>query len=181
MSSITDKITSFFDSTSTSLAGQLSTLVLLESFWIGFTLGVQEDNTDTATLCYEAFEATYSLITTQGVSFYAYAEAILTKGTTPTDIGFLMNLFETLTQVNLIFFNLYAECYIELLLIALGKIMNSQAQGGQFLMTIGISIYEYFYLGSGASVDLDTAVATFATTNNDTNAQDVGLKLGLFI
>ena len=176
------RIDDFFRGGTYSLASQLSTLVMLDTFWYGLVLGVQQDTTDTTSECYTSFGIVYTFITTYGVDFYTYAEAVVNKGSTPTDVGFLMNMFEAFSQFNLVFFNLYADCYFELLLIAIGQITSSQAQGGQFLMTIGVTIYEYFYEGVGNMVNLDTSVQAFAADSTNTVlAQDVGLKLGAVI
>ena len=49
-------------------------------------------------------------------------------------------------------------------------------------MTLGVSIYEYFYEGVGSFRDLDASVEAFSKDNTNTElAKQVGLDLGTVI
>ena len=109
-------------------------------------------------MCYESFLVFYTLVTTSDTEFITYAASALSKGETPTDMGFLITLFEAMTEFSLVYFNVYVDCYFELLLIAVGKITASNAGAGNFLLTVFTSTYEYFYNSTGNVKTLDDSL-----------------------
>ena len=151
-------IQAFYASSDKSLIARAPELVYNKDFWDGFVLGAQDDNTDTSTMCYTSYNALYNLVNTADIEFLTYAISAVNKGETPTDLGFLTSNFEALTEFSLVFFNVYSFCYIELLLIQIGKITASNSGAGNFLLTVGVSLYEYFYNGSGNVTELDKAL-----------------------
>ena len=55
----------------------------------------------------------------------------------------------------LVFFNLYADCYFELLLIQIGKITNNSAAAGNFLQVVAVTLYEAYWEASGNLYELN--------------------------
>ena len=151
-------ILAFYNSSEESLLSRSGELVLSKDFWDGLALGIQNDVTDESTLCHVSYNALYTLITTADLEFLTYAATTLSKGETPSDLGFFMQLFESMAEFQIVFFNVYSDCYIESLLIQLGKITNSNAGAGDFLVVVGTSLLEYFYLETGYTRALDAAL-----------------------
>lgn len=164
----------FFGSDQKTLISRGPELVLSEEFWSGFGLGIQADQEDTGSACYGSFMAMYTTINTADIEFLTYAASVISKGETPSDLGFLSSLFETYTEFSLVYFNMYVDCAIELLLISVGKITSSNAGAGDFLLVVGLSLYEYFWNGEGTVRALDAALQ-----GNDKVM--IGVKLGSVI
>ena len=43
--------------------------------------------------------------------YSTYYNSVISKGTTPTDIGYLTGLFTFIIDIVLVFFNVYEYCY----------------------------------------------------------------------
>ena len=61
------------DGTVTKLFGLLPDLVVTSFFWRGMLLGLQENPEDETTLCLEAYDILYNLMSTLSFDFYDYA------------------------------------------------------------------------------------------------------------
>ena len=94
----------------------LPNLVVSYNFWSGVVLGFQENTSDKTSYCFVSFDAIYNLLITSNLEFSNYEAAAVFKGETPTDFGFLIHLFEIWQEISLVFFNFYADCYVDLFL-----------------------------------------------------------------
>ena len=94
------------------------------------------------------------------------------KGSQASDAGYLLNLAENMIEFSIVFFNMYAMCYFELLLIQVGKLLNTSAGAGNFVSQIGYEIVEYYYAAVGVFVDLEVVLKT-----NDSEKK--GKKMGI--
>ena len=95
-----------------------------------------------------------TLLTKSDLNFELYKVATKLKGATPTDIGYLINLFGIGNEVSLIFFNMYTFCFVELFLINLGRINNSSSIAGNLIITFSSELIEYFWVKSGPTYNL---------------------------
>ena len=71
----------------------LPELIVDSNFWVGLILGFQEDNTDTTSQCFDSFNAIYTLIVNSNLAFGLYAATAAFKGSTATDLGYILHLF----------------------------------------------------------------------------------------
>ena len=129
-------------------------------FYEGFILGLQEDNTDTTSNCYTSEHALYELLTQTDLEFTGYKYATELKGNTATDIGYILNLNAIMNEASLIFFNLYASCFIELFFITLGRISNSPSIAGNLIVSFTSELIEFFWFNKGVTFDLQTQLQT---------------------
>ena len=97
------------------------------------------------------------------IDFSSFASSTIEKGESATDLAYLITLFTVYQEFSLVFFNVYADCYFELLLIQLGKITNNSAAAGNFLQTIAITLYETYAESTGNLKALNDLVAAEAT------------------
>ena len=137
-------------------------LVFSEEFWNGFTTGIQDFEVEDSN-CYGSVTAMLTLIRTADIDFTSFAASTIEKGETATDAAYFITLFTVLQEFNLVFFNMYADCYFELLLIQLGKITNNSASAGNFLQTIAIMLYETYIETTGNLFTLNKLVSESAT------------------
>ena len=108
------------------------------------------------------------------IDFNAFAASTIEKGESATDFAYLITLFTVFQEFNLVFFNMYADCYFELLLIQLGKITNNSAAAGNFLQTVVIQLYETYSQGTGALKKLNTIIED-ETSTDKAIGQQVGV------
>ena len=161
----------------------LPELVFSNPFWDGFVQGIQSAESEESN-CYQSVSAMLVLIQTADVGFQKFATSTTEKGGTATDAAYMMTLFNVATEAQLVWFNLFADCYLELLMIQVGKITNSSAAGMNFAQTIGITLYETYCEGTGYLVALNQAAAGFTkgcsigTTDCDKEHTTVGKNLG---
>ena len=99
------------------------------------------------------------------IDFNAFAASNIEKGQSATDFAYMITLFTVFQEFNLVFFNMYADCYFELLLIQLGKITNNSAAAANFLQTVVIELYETYSEGTGNITKLNKII-------EDDNATD---------
>mgnify|MGYP006091800863 FL=1 len=99
------------------------------------------------------------------IDFDAFAASTIEKGESATDFAYLITLFTVFQEFNLVFFNMYADCYFELLLIQFGKITNNSAAAGNFLQTVVIELYETYSEGTGALKVLNDIIADEEATD----------------
>ena len=99
--------------------------------------------------------------------FYAYAYETMDKGGSATDIGFWISNISTITDLSIVVFEVFHECYLELLLIQLGKITTNSSSSGDLVVKLGVELYEYFTATSGHWHELDgiTGLIIDATDN----------------
>merc|ERR1719389_990004 len=94
-----------------------------------------------------------------------------------------MTLFNVATEAQLVWFNLFADCYLELLMIQVGKITNSSAAGMNFAQTIGITLYETYCEQTGYLVSLNQAAKDFdkGCDNTETACYDEHYNTGNYL
>ena len=155
------------------LLTMLPTLVFSEEFWGGVVLGVQDFDVEDSN-CYSSTQAMVTLAKSADIDFDSFASSTIEKGESATDFAYLITLFTVFQEFNLVFFNLYADCYFELLLIQLGKITNNSAAAGSFLQTVVIELYETYSEGTGALKALNDLIAVDTTTD-----KEIGQQLGV--
>ena len=172
----------------TSVIGQISSLTPLNEFWQGVALGFQEDTDDTATDCYAAEEAMFTLVNTSNFDFLEYAEAIMNKGKTASDFGYMVQLYSMYQDFQLVGLNVFNGCNVDLLLIQLGKISRSTGAATNVLTTIGFEIYQYYF--GDETTQQETSMyqleQVFAQTSDDETenaalALQKGKKLATFL
>ena len=118
----------------------LPDMLVSEEFYNGFVIGVQE-SADTDSNCYESVIAMLTLILSADIDFDSFATGTTEKGGTATDLAYMMKMVNVATEGQLVWFNLFADCYIELLMIQVGKITNSSAAGMNFAVTVITTVY----------------------------------------
>ena len=62
---------------------------------------------------------------------------------------------------------MYADCYLELLMIQLGKISSSSAAGMNFAQTIWITLYQTYGESEGYLKELNDLAASYTDSSND--------------
>ena len=81
----------------------------------------------------------------------------MNKGNTPTDFGFLISMYEFMTDISLILFNLYRECQLELVLINLGSFTSKTSSAFNLSNSVGYVMYEWYVyqdeVGKGTASD----------------------------
>ena len=92
------------------------TLIFSETFYKGLVLGVQDAEVEDSN-CYSSTIAMLTLVQSADINFDSFASATIEKGETPTDFAYLITLAVVFQEFSLVFFNLYADCYFELLMI----------------------------------------------------------------
>ena len=135
-------------------------------------MGIQENHVDTTSNCYGALDGVYALLMGAAANYDAYAASEMEKGVSATDSGYMIHLFETFMEFQLVFFNMYANCYFELLLMQFGKIFNTASGAGNWISAIFWIVYEYYDEQTGNVVLLEAALKT-------TDSQSKGLYLGM--
>ena len=73
-----------------------------------------------------------ALVMSADIDFDAFATSTTDKGGTATDAAYMMTLLNLSTEAQLVYFNMFADCYFELLMIQVGKITNTSAAGMNF-------------------------------------------------
>ena len=94
----------------------LPDMLISEEFYNGLVMGVQE-SADTDSNCYESVIAMLTLILSADIDFDSFATGTTEKGGTATDMAYMMKMVNVATEGQLVWFNLFADCYLELLMI----------------------------------------------------------------
>ena len=68
----------------------------------------------------------------------------MNKGNTPTDFGFAISIYEFMTDISLILFNLYSQCQLELMLISLGSFTSKTSSAFNLSNSVGYVMYEWY-------------------------------------
>ena len=89
------------------------------------------------------------MLANSNLGYAAYKSQTAFKGETATDTGFLIHLYSISQEFSLVWFNLYTYCYIELMLINIGRILNSSAQAGNLVTTLSFEMIDYFFNKKG--------------------------------
>ena len=152
----------------------LPDMLVSDSFYNGLVMGVQE-TADADSNCYESVSAMLTLVLSADIDFDAFATATTDKGGTATDMAYMMTMVNLLTEAQLVFFNMYADCYLELLMIQVGKITNSSAAGMNFGQTVLFTLMETYQDSVGNLYDLNVAAADYEDEDDD---YSIGLLLG---
>ena len=161
-------------STSDNLLTVLPILVFSDTFWNGFVTGIQDFAVEDSN-CYESVEAMLILVKSADIDFNSFAASTMEKGKTATDAAYFITLFTVFQEINLVYFNMYADCYVELLLIQMGKITNNSAAAGNFLQTVAISLYETYIETTGNLFTLNELIAAGGTD------KEIGFQLGVVV
>jgi len=80
-------------------------------------------------------------------------------GGAATDLGFLMSNISVIQDFVILFFELYHECYFELLIIQVGKITTNTSSSGDLVKKLGFELWEYFTSETGLWHNLDNITA----------------------
>ena len=116
------------------------------------------------------------------LDFYAYAYETMDKGGSATDIGFWISNISTITDLSIVVFEVFHECYLELLLIQLGKITTNSSSSGDLVVKLGVELYEYFTATSGHWHELDGITGLIIDATDNVAVQywyeSIGVKLG---
>jgi hypothetical protein len=75
------------------------------------------------------------------LTFATYASGTLSKGNTPTDFGFLNNIWEYFVDIALVGFNFYTDCTFELSLMALGNFFSKTSSAYNLGNNIAYILY----------------------------------------
>ena len=105
---------------------------------------MQAVKTDTTSQCYEAFTILYDYLIGANLSFFAYRSATFQRGEVATDMGYLFHIIEIMQGLSLVFFNMYSYCYVQTLVVNVGKVVNSPALAGNLGVTLGYELYSYY-------------------------------------
>ena len=81
----------------------------------------------------EAHGALIGLVSGLSFDFYTYAFETMTKGGSATDIGFIISNIGVIQDFMIVFFELFHECYLESLLIQIGKITTNTSSSGNLV------------------------------------------------
>ena len=131
--------------------------------------------TDTTSQCYESFIVLYDFLIGANLSFYLFATSASQKGEVATDIGYAIHVADIMQSLSLVFFNMYANCYIQTLIVNIGKVVNSPALAGNIGVTLGYELYSY-YQKSGALYAVNEAMDTVPL-----DFMNVGTKMGIVV
>ena len=134
---------------------QLPYMLNSREFAEGLILGLQEDPTEANSNCFLTYTSVMDLIETSNLNFYHYKYSTEQSGSTATDAGYISHLFVFLNEFSLIWFNLFADCYIENFFISLGRIFNNPSLAGNFAIAIVYEMIEYYTLSEGLSYTLE--------------------------
>ena len=137
------------------LVAMIPELVVVKDFWLGLVLGAQEVKTDTTTGCYDYTGQVFDFLTSEGLNFDQWAKSIKEKGNSATDMGFFIQSSESVNEFNLLYFNLYAECYFELIFIQVGKMFTDLPNAIDLIQLLLTDLIEYFSSGKGEFAVLD--------------------------
>ena len=126
------------------LIANLNTLIREKTFWMGIVDGLQEVSSTTSD-CYTYAGTMLDFIWSSQYAFVydQFMALVQTKGIQGTDGGFQSQIFETLVDFGLLFFNVYSSCYIENLFQIIGAMTSGQAMAGDYLLNIGVEVYSY--------------------------------------
>lgn len=108
----------------------------------GLVYGLLEQPTETSP-CQESLEALQTTFVSSKyqLEFDKYASAVLLKGNTPTDFGFILSMFEFFVDVSLVGFNFYNDCKLELLMIVLGSFLSKTSSAYNFGNNMSYVVY----------------------------------------
>ena len=168
-------MTSYF--TNTKLIGNLSTLVTNKQFWMGVVDGLQEISSTTSD-CYVFTDNMIDfMFNTASYAFVydAFMTLVETKGQQATDGGFQSQLFESLVDFGLLFFNVYNSCYVDNLLQIIGKMTSGQAMAGDYMLNLGTEFYAYSQKSAESKL---LALETALTDTSNTSYMPIGRALG---
>ena len=132
-------------------------------FQKGMVIGMQSQELD-GTPCINSLA---SLQETWVSSYYqldftSYATAVFNKGNTPTDMGFLISMYEFVVDITLVYFNFYTDCKFELLLISLGQLLSKSSSAFNYSNAVGFLMYEYYNKQANSPIMLlDQSTANF--------------------
>ena len=104
------------DSSTENILTVLPELLFSNPFWNGFVQGIQDAETEESN-CYDSVSAMLTLVETADIGFQAFSTSTTEKGGTATDAAYMMTLFNVMSEAQLVWFNLFASCYLELLMI----------------------------------------------------------------
>ena len=166
------------------LVGLLPELITVKDFWLGLVLGAQEVKNDRETGCYSYAGDVFDFVTSTSLDFDDWAKSIKEKGNSATDMGFLIQSSETVNEFNLLYFNLYASCYFELIFIQMGKMFTDLPNAFDFIQLMLLDVVEYFSTGKGAFAQLDAVTDGTNVKFNDVKAKNqwfetIGKYLGV--
>ena len=126
------------------LIANLQALIVEKNFWLGIVNGLQETPSTTSD-CYTYTSSMLNFIWSSQYSF-VYDQFMATaniKGIQGTDGGFNSQVFESLVDFGLLFFNVYNSCYVEQLYQIIGKMTSGQAMAGDYFMNMGTEFIAY--------------------------------------
>ena len=170
-------MTFYFDSTK--LISSLSTLIVEKNFWMGVVNGLQEvSSTDSD--CYSYTQNMLDFIWSSQYAFVydQFMTTVAEKGIQGTDGGFQSQVFESLIDFGLLFFNVYNSCYVDNLLQIIGKMTSGQAMAGDYMLNLGTEFYAYYQKSSESKIlALETALAD----TSNTSYEPIGYAIGAIL
>ena len=140
----------------------------------GVIQGLQEQ-ASTSSPCYEntVLLQETAVSSKSQLDFLAYGAATLTKGNTPTDVGFAISSYEFFVDLTLIFFNFYTYCTLELLLISLSNIFSKASTAFSFVSNVSFQVVAVYQGGTDNTMPLyvlDGKTKAYFNTYIETNA-----------
>ena len=170
---------STFSFTSAKLITNLSLLIVEKNFWMGIVNGLQEVSSTTSD-CYSYTQNMLDFIWSSQYAFVydQFMTLVQEKGIQGTDGGFQSQVFESLVDFGLLFFNVYNSCYMDNLLQIIGKMTSGQAMAGDYMLNLGTEFYAYYQKSPESKIILlETALKD--TTN--TSYEPIGYAIGAIL
>jgi hypothetical protein len=144
------------------------------NFFRGIVLGFQQDITNTEHQCYVSFDNFAANITVVGDFFTeCYDQVTYASDSSWTDFtgfGVCIQPIKRIAEVGVVFFNFYSYCFVDDVVISVGRTVNSFSGGFNTLINFGFRLF--------SDADVQDNIVSYA---QDGDAKNYGIYLGYFL